>query len=46
MRRSPTSAASNLSANAPTRDGKAVQLVCLSLMLALVFLALRIASIL
>jgi hypothetical protein len=46
MRRSPTLAAGNLSANASTRDGKTVQLVCLSLILALAVLALRIASIL
>jgi hypothetical protein len=46
MRRSPTSAASasELSADTGTRDGKTVQLVCLSLILAVLVLALRIAS--
>jgi hypothetical protein len=48
MRRSPASAAS---ANKPSndigaRDGKTVQLVCLSLILAVIALALRIASVL
>jgi hypothetical protein len=46
MHRSSTSAAGNISDNAPTRDGKTVQLVCLSLILAIAVLALRIASIL
>jgi hypothetical protein len=46
MRRSPASAASagRLSAETGTRDGKVVQLVCLSLILAVLVLALRIAS--
>jgi hypothetical protein len=46
MRRSPVSAAlvSKLSFAASTRDGKTMQLVCLSLILAVVVLTLRIAS--
>jgi len=48
MRRFPALAApaSKPSADAGTRDGKTVQLVCLSLILALTALALRIASVL
>jgi len=48
MRRSPALAASvnKLSSAASTRDGKTVQLVCLSLVLAVAVLGLRIASIL
>ena len=46
MRRSPISAANKVSADAATREGKTVQLVCLSLILALTALALRIASVL
>ncbi len=48
MRRSPASAvsASKLSPDTGTRDGKTVQLVCLSLILAVTALALRIASVL
>jgi hypothetical protein len=46
MRRFPALAASvkKLSPDEGTRDGKAVQLVCLSLILAVTVLALRIAS--
>jgi len=46
MRRSPALAASKLAAGVSTRNSKTVQLVCLSLVLALTVLALRIASIL
>jgi len=46
MHRHPALAASNHSTNAAVRDSKTVQLVCLSLILALTVLALRIASIL
>jgi hypothetical protein len=46
MRRPPAQAASvgKLSPAAGTRDGKTVQLVCLSLILAVAVLTLRIAS--
>jgi hypothetical protein len=48
LRRSPASAASvgKLSASAGTRDGRTVQLVCLSLTVAVAMLAWRIVSIL
>jgi len=47
MRRSSAQiSSSKLSANVITRDGKALQLVCLSLILAVAVLTLRIASVL